>query len=56
MKTEVECQLHTKASEELEISVARDLEQADRSIAELLNENEESSDDDRDSREGDTGE
>ena len=53
MKEDVKCRLHTRASEELKIAVAKELDKEDKPIAELLNE--ESSNKTRDSREGDSG-
>jgi len=50
--TQVQCKLHAKASEELEVAVAKELDVEDKPIAELLNAK--PSDKDRDSREGDT--
>ena len=54
MKEKVECRLHTKASEELKIAVAKEIDTPDKPLIELLNDKE-PSDDDRDSGEGDTG-
>lgn len=54
MKPSIECKLHAKASEELKIAVAKELNVQDKPIAELLNDKE-PSDDDRDSGEGDSG-
>lgn len=54
MKPKVKCKLHTKASEELKVAVAKEINVKDKPIEELLNDKE-SSDDNRDSGEGDSG-
>lgn len=53
MKKDVECKLHTKASEEVQKAIAKELNVPDRPIAEILNDKE-PSDNDRDTREGET--
>jgi hypothetical protein len=55
MKPKVKCKLHTKASEELEISVAEDLEAEDRHIKDIINDNKKSPNDTGNSREGNSG-
>ena len=54
MKEDVKCKLYTKASEELKIAVAKELDTEDKPIAELLNDKE-SSDNVGNSGEGPSG-
>jgi len=54
MKEQVECRLHTKASEELQVAVAKEINTPDRPLSELLHDKEPSNDD-RDSGKGSSG-